>query len=197
MDLIANTTSNKYYCNLHDFNSKSNIENTNNLNILQWNVRGMNVLDKFDEIIYFVNECKFDLDVIVVGETWVKNDYSCIYNIPGYRAYFSCRDNSSGGLAVFIKNNLEHKLINNQTRDGIHHVQIEIKHQGRWYNVFGVYRPPSFDYYELQNIFESWLSTATPSKPVFIVGDVNIPINMLNNGIVNRYKNLLESYGCV
>ena len=152
---------------------------------------------KFDEVIYFVNECKIEIDVIVVGETWLKNENCCIYSIPGYRAFFSCRSNSSGGLAVFVRSSLECKLIDNKSIDGLHYVHLEVKLCGSLFNIVGVYRPPSFDYNSVQDNLEKWLSLATPSKPYVIVGDINIPINMQNNNIVTRYKNLLESYGYV
>ena len=106
MDSTPNTIQNKYYNCLSDFN-KSYVNVVNNcLNVVQWNIRGINDFEKFDELIYVVNECKMDLDVIVVGETMMKKENSGIYNIPGYRAFFSCRENSAGGLAVVLLNYL-------------------------------------------------------------------------------------------
>lgn len=197
MDSTPNTIQNKYYNCLSDFN-KSYVNVVNNcLNVVQWNIRGINDFEKFDELIYVVNECKMDLDVIVVGETMMKKENSGIYNIPGYRAFFSCRENSAGGLAVFVKLSLAHKIINIKTIEGLHYIHLELKLRGHTYNIIGIYRPPSFDYSEFQNIMEGWLSAATQSKPFLIIGDVNVPINLQNNNVVIRYKNLLESYGYV
>lgn len=103
----------------------------------------------------------------------------------------------SGGLAVFVRNSLESKIIENKSIDGLHYVRLEIKLCGNLFNFVGVYRPPSFDYNTFQDILESWLTFATPSKPFIVVGDINVPINMQNNNVVTKYKNLLESYGYV
>lgn len=197
MDSTTSMIQNTYYDCLSDFNKKYVRVVTNCLNVIQWNIRGLNDMEKFDELIYFVNECGMDIDVIVVGETMMKKQNSTIYNIPGYRAFFSCRDNSAGGLAVFVKTSLDYKLIKTQTISGLHYIHLELKLQGNTFNTVGIYRPPSFDYSEFQNIVESWLLTATPSKPFLIIGDVNVPINLHNNNVVNRYKNFLESYGYV
>lgn len=87
MDTLPNMIVNKYYNSLNAFNQNCGMNN-NCLNVIQWNVRGMNNFEKFDELIYFVNECKIDIDVIIVGESWLKKENICVYNIPGYRAFF-------------------------------------------------------------------------------------------------------------
>lgn len=184
MDSTPDIIINKYHDSLHDLNKQCVMVDKKSLNIVQWNVRGINDFRKFDELIYFVNECKFDIDVVVVGETWVKKENSIIYNIPGYRAYYSCRDHSSGGLAVFIRHSLEIQSTNSETINGLHYIHAVINQHGLQYNVIGVYRPPSFDYNEFQHILEGWLSAASPSRPLFIAGDVNIPINLQHNNIV-------------
>ena len=45
MDTIPNTIVNKYYDNLDIFNNKCEIVSPNCLNIVQWNVRGINVFE--------------------------------------------------------------------------------------------------------------------------------------------------------
>lgn len=111
--------------------------NGRSLRILQWNIRGMNVLEKFDSILYFLNDCKTTIDVIVIGETWIKADSTSIYQIPGYHSIFSCRESSHGGLALYINNKINHNVKRNQFSDGLHPIYVELTVDGNCFDVIG------------------------------------------------------------
>lgn len=180
--------------NVDDFNAKTVRSHSNVLRVLQWNVRGVNEVGKFDTILEFLDNLCVPMDVIVLGETWLKDVNCSLYNVRGYNATFSCRESSSGGLAVYVRNTIECQTIENMTLQGLHHVHLRLKQNGMSYDIHGVYRPPSFDFSNFQIMLENWLCNAPQSCPTFIVGDLNIPINLSNNNIVIKYKNLLESY---
>lgn len=191
---MANTN-NFSHDSIDEFNESIPVVESNHLRIFQWNIRGMNDLTKFDTILEMLHQCKVSIDVIVIGETWVKKDNTKLYNIPGFNSVFSCRDNSNGGLAVFIRADIEFTVQRNVHFEGFHHIYVELTINGRIHDVHGFYRPPSFDVNYFMNKLENCLDSSNRSRSCFFVGDVNIPINNHNNNVVVRYKSLLESYG--
>lgn len=195
MEAMSNTR-NFQHDSVDDFNSNNVENNMKYLRIAQWNIRGMNELKKFDNIALFLDNCAVSIDIFVIGETWLKSDNCSLYKIPEYNAVFSCRESSSGGLAMFIKNTHQYTIIKNQTFDGFHMIQIELQMKGVLYDVVGIYRSPSFEYNRFQDVLENLLSNCR-RKPCFIVGDMNVPTNLSSNNVVLRYKNLLESYDFV
>lgn len=190
-----NNLKNFFHDCVDDFNENVTANGSNMLRILQWNVRGINAVNKFDNILEFLDNLCVSVDVIVLCETWLKEVNCSLFNVRGYKSIFSCRDSSSGGLALYVRNSIEHQIHVNTCLDGFHHMHVGLKLNGLHYNVHGVYRPPSFDFNNFQVMLENWLSTASQTCPTFIVGDINIPINLINNNVVVKYKNLIESYG--
>lgn len=183
--------------NLDDFNKSfsSTESNAHYLRILQWNIRGMNDLSKFDHILSTLDHCRYPIDVVVVGETWVKEENRSLYNIPGFNSIFSCRDSSNGGLAMFIRREISYTVLRNIHVGGFHHINVELVLSGRNYNIHGFYRPPSYEINSFLNILENILDSTNNSRSCFLVGDVNIPINSPSNNVVRRYASLLESFG--
>lgn len=165
------------------------------LRILQWNIRGMNDLGKFDSLLEFLDRCDVPLDIIVIGETWLKQENTALYNIPGYSAVFSCRQASNGGLAVYVQSHIKHRIVSNEVNEGLHHLFVELNIHGHLYDIHGVYRPPSFDTHAFCDHLEQWMDQTNSNHSCFFVGDINIPINLSNNNVVIKYRTLLQSYG--
>lgn len=188
---------NFYHDNLEDFNTHYVDTKQSSLRILQWNIRGMNDLSKFDYILQSLDHCVVPIDIIVIGETWVKEANVGLYNITGYNRVFACRQNAGGGLAMFINEKWNFKIVENVSTEGLHHIYLELTRNTLCFDVHGIYRPPSFDFNTFHNMLESWLLSSNKNRSCFIAGDVNVPINQLNNNLVFRYKSLLESHGFV
>lgn len=185
-----------YYCeSVEDFNNV--FSSGLSLKILQWNVRGLNDVNKIDNILQFLDELNTSIDVIVIGETRLNKENTRLFNIRNFSPIFSCRDSSSGGLAVFVHKNLTHKIIENTFDDGLHHIFVEIKINGLCYDVHSVYRPPCLDFNRFHDLMESWLQNSSNNRPCFIIGDINVPVNLFNNNVVLKYRNLVESFGFI
>lgn len=135
--------------------------------------------------------------VIVISETWLKCGNTSLFNIRNFDPIYSCRESSSGGLAVFIRKTLSHNVLENLVDDGLHHISIEIKVKGLYYEIHGVYRPPCFEFNRFHDKMETWLQKSSVNRPCLIVGDMNVPINLVNNNVVVKYRNLLESFGFI
>ena len=188
---------NFYHENCDEFNTHYSDKHLPNLRILQWNIRGMNQLDKFDNILQTLDHCEAAIDVVVIGETWVKKENVGLYNIPGYNKVFTCREGYGGGLAIFVNEQMNFKVFRNETIEGLHHIHLELIMNSQTYDIHDVYRRPSFDFNMFYDLLENWLSLGVKNRPCFIVGDFNIPMNLLHNNLVFRYKTLLESLGSV
>lgn len=184
--------------NLH----KESINNVNlpptssTLRILQINIRGMNKFNKLDSLCLAVQELKQVIDVIVVGETWIKKDRAEFYNVPGYRSTHSCRKTSAGGLAIFVRNGLRYDQRKNIAVNGYHHIEL-LLHTSKPISLHGIYRPPDFDSARFTAFIEEIVSTARPNQPCFVVGDMNVPVNDQDNRETRVYTQLLSSYNMI
>lgn len=187
-------TNKEYQC-IDDWISNKYILNPkSSFRILQLNVRGMNELSKFDVIKETLQRYGEKVDVLVLGETWVKADRVCLYAIAGYRSVFSCRNDSHGGLAVFVRNELQMDVCRNIVIEGFHHIHCRFKFEANAINLHAVYRPPSFDVRRFLHEIEGMISLSKNNEKCVLVGDLNIPLNITTNNIVGEYIRLLETY---
>ena len=60
------------------------------------------VRNKFSELRPFI-QCNRP-DVVVITESWLRDDEKSVYNINGYASFFDCRQSSTrgGGVAVYV-----------------------------------------------------------------------------------------------
>lgn len=188
---------NYFHHDIDEFNTSCERNSSKHLRILQWNVRGINDLCKFDSILLSIDHLVVPVDVIILGETWINADNIALYKIKGYNSIFSCRDVSSGGLIMYIKDAIKFKILENVSNNGFHHISVELLLSGGKYEIHGVYRPPSFDFNVFYDLVECWLSSSSSNSPCLIFGDVNVPVNLSNNNVVLKYKNLLQSYSFI
>lgn len=163
--------------------------------ILQLNIRGMNNIDKFDRIRDILTLYDGKIDVLVICETWVKAERTKLFNLPGYSSIFSCRpDALGGGLAVYIKESIEFDEVANEHCSGLHHIHLKFKVDSNPLHIHAVYRPPAYDFRLFLVKLESILSTTRSGASCAVIGDVNIPINLLANRISTEYLDLLKCY---
>lgn len=162
--------------------------------ILQINIRGLNRMEILDSLCVYLHNLNASIDVIVIGETWIKQGRAQFYNIPGYQSTFSCRNTSAGGLAIFVRNDLSFETRTNIVNGGFHHIAIKVDKRPTTVFVHGLYRPPSDDVSHLFSTVEEILSNSESATPCFIVGDVNLPVNQPLNLNVQRYHQLLHAF---
>lgn len=169
-------------------------ENNVSFRIFQWNIRGMNSLPKFDLVKEFLDNYKDRIDIIVLGETWLKEGATGLFEIQGYTSVFSCRRDSHGGLALYVRNDLFVKVVSNEHHEGFHCIHAEVSSSGNPLNIVCVYRPPSYDYADFQDKIDQKLNCISNKRSVFFVGDTNVPVNVSSNNVVKSYRRFLESY---
>lgn len=165
--------------------------------MLQINIRGLNQLDKFDSLQIFLQSLNILVDVLVVGETCIKNGRSQFYNIPGFQSIHSCRNNSSGGLAVFIRNGINFEIKDVTQDNGYHHIAVKIVGTQTQVMVHGIYRPPGFAVNRFVSLIEDIASSLDTRIPCFLLGDMNLAVNNTESRGVQKYLQLLKCYNLV
>lgn len=163
------------------------------LTVFQWNVRGMNRLEKFDNIKEFLCRYGKPIDVIVICETWVKQGCADLYSIDGYNAIFSCRESSHGGLAVYLRKPIKYTITNSDVDNGCHYISVKLKHLNKNIDLLAIYRPPSFPFEALIEKLDMILGASCNGHNI-IAGDMNVPVNLESNNSVREYLRLLDSY---
>lgn len=141
-----------------------------------------------------LRDMKFKCDLVVLGETKLKQQQSNLYNINGYNKYSCCRhsEHCGGGLLVYAKKDLkinQNEIVKSTT--SFEKLKLPISLNGTTVNVICYYRPP------VSNTTQSFMDDlehelASNSKMV-IVGDVNYNSTPDNVESAN-YINLLSSY---
>lgn len=165
------------------------------LRILQFNIRGMNNPNKFDSLKQFIDLYTGPIDVLVIGETWLKADRIQLFRLKGYSATFSCRDDmAGGGLAVYVRNGINAEVLTNINECGFHHIHVCLKLRSSAFDVHAVYRPPCFQQSLFNEKLEGICSCIKNDSSCVIVGDVNIPVNQTESRVVREYLDLLNCY---
>lgn len=107
--------------------------------------------------------------VIVVSETWIEPGSEVCYNLNGFRAYHETRADGYGGLSVFVRETIEHSLVHNVTRLGIHVMTVKL---GRT-RIVAAYRQPVNN----MSTFTDMLDEALEGdSDCLLVGDMNVDI---------------------
>lgn len=165
-------------------------------NMLQINIRGMNNIEKLDSLAIFIDNLGTPVDILIICETCIKQDRSSFYNMNGFSSIHSCRTQSAGGLAVYVRNGIGYDIISNSTIDGYHHINLQIPMDNSVCSIHGIHRPPDFDFVRFRNLLEEILASSNLSKPIFIFGDMNVAINR-DRRDKEEYMDLLQSYGMI
>lgn len=110
-----------------DLNSK--------LDVMIWNAQG--IQKKSHEFFYFLHENS--IDISLVSETHLSSNDSCSH--PDYFTYRLDRNDDcrGGGVAIFIKRNVKHRLLTCPQTQVIEALSIEVMVGSKKFNVFSVY----------------------------------------------------------
>ena len=136
-----------------------------NLTLLNWNANGL----KQKRSVFAAFLVRHNIDVACVTEThFIQNEP---FKLSGYSVYREDRNHpiASGGVAIFIKNNISHHHIFLPALLTIESVGIRIKLQnGQLISVLSVYKSPNrrFHDQDLENLFNL-------NSPTIVLGDLN------------------------
>lgn len=171
-------------------------EGNTDFNMINLNIRS--IRKHFDELCIFLNSLEFELNIIILTETQMRETIP--YSIPGYKT-FSLPSNhtSHDGLTIFYK---EHKisdvLIDIPKFKYSNAIHLSFTLNNKTYSILAIYRSPSLDSKSFVTELEHFLIEGNfkQSDFSFVVGDMNINIeHSILDPIANEYLNVMYSEG--
>lgn len=166
------------------------------LNILQWNANSLNVLTKPTKIIQlysFLNEKL--IDIALICETNFATD-DIVPTDCNFKIYRLDRDSTtrSGGVAIFVRKTIAHRLLPTPGTKKIEAIGIEILlHNQDRMKFYSIYLPGGTSHQDVATYFRHDLRKLTASKNYFVVGDFNAKHRLWNcnraNAAGNRHMN--------
>ena len=89
-------------------------KNSDQLSILNLNIRSFT--KKFSLLLSMLKSCKNQFTLIVIAETWLKDEHNGLFNIPGYDHININRKGSltGGGIRIYISRSIKLISIDNE-----------------------------------------------------------------------------------
>lgn len=182
--------------NITKLNKKlANDENENKLKLFQINAESIHNINRFNNLLSYLQAISIPFDVIAITETWLKvTDVEPFnpYNIPGYNFVAQCRNGRGGGIAFFIRNSLNFDLLEKASLGSLNPIdKIKVKLQFGKAIIYIIcyYRPPySSNLTAFKEDLENEMLQSQKNN-VVIIGDFNI--NGFND---TDYMDLIDSY---
>ena len=189
-DLNYFTDSFNSLCTIHtveEYVSKSRDKNF--LNILNYNIRSF-----YQNSNLFLPIVELSMPhILVLTETWFTDNYHP--PIVNYESYHSIRSSRSGGVSVFVIDNLTSRKIDelSYVNENIEVCSVEICLPNENFYILGIYRPHSGTIenfcYEIDSLLQSSLLR---NKRCIVTGDFNICL-LQNNLNSNRLNDIMRS----
>ena len=154
--------------------NKSNNINASRLNIVSYNVRGLN--DKMKRAEDFLHIDKFMPDIICLVDTRLKAEvYDEIRNDYNVHCFFNYSERAARGVCILVKNTLPIKVdkIEKDTNGNL--VKVECRFDNNIFNIFCIYGPNEVEPEFFENIFSRISTNDTPYN--VIIGDFNVTVN--------------------
>ena len=169
----------KYY-DLPEFSKLYSSLSGKTFSLFHVNTRSLS--KNFDQLQNVLSAAKIDFDLIGIIETkqQVDKDFLVNVNITGYHMYTQPSKSNAGGVAIYIKNNLDNFIRDDLCKldDCFEAVWIEIKNSKGKNSLCGcIYRHPNTDVTNLMQYLEATFSLIDKKKyNVFLMGDFNIDL---------------------
>ena len=82
----------------------------NGLSIICFNIRSF--YKNGDEFLGYLSNCEHVFDIIILTETWAKDETNTLCHIPGYNSTHNLRENRrGGGVSIFVRESLNYNVI--------------------------------------------------------------------------------------
>lgn len=166
-------TSNLYATDLLSFD-RYLADTRGKFSVFHLNVQRIPNMDKFSDLLIFLNTMEFEPDIIVLTETWITDATKHLYEMPSYGAYHCCRERPSAGISIFFKSSLCMQVIS-ESNGGVSFVHFLVNDNsllGESLLCTAFYMPSINDYPLLSERLDDLLSEVDSHH--LMVGDFNI-----------------------
>lgn len=164
-----------------------------NFKIAHVNVRSL--LPSFQDFKNILLE--YDFSIVGLSETWLnKHIDNSHVAVDGYQLLRNDRDSRGGGVAFYINNTLNYKIIN--FHQGTEQLWVATRMNKLNYVVGVVYRPQHCHYTDFINTLEDYLSEAvSTADAVVLLGDFNIDLNVVGSLQADALVDAVATFGLV
>lgn len=132
-------------------------------------------------------------DIAVICESRLTQSITQFFNITGYSAYHTTREDGFGGLSIYVKSNISHQITTDMSNvERVHISKVRLGQNSM--NIFCVYRAPRSD---LNRFFEQIDDIMERHSNVIVCGDMNLNLFSDTDPNVAKLKGLVESNSCV
>lgn len=170
------------------------ISKANSLKLFYFNARSLR--EKLNELEVLLNEAPCRMDVLMITETWSRNDIEASMSLLNYHCFFASRSSRrGGGSAVFVHKDINATLVESYCDEYNSIVSVEIGYPHK-IALACIYRPPQ----TLATAVDGFLEllddflTRQGSSTMILCGDFNIDL-LRNNTTVQKYTNTILSNG--
>lgn len=185
---------NYYHSNFKNFIGSRTCKGNsiNNLKLFYLNARSLR--NKFQEVESLIVDMESAVDILVITECWITTNESKFYHINSFNAYFNCRDNGYGGIAVYVNKKLTSSLLKeSHAYSMVNFASLRIQSNREIFYLHVFYNPNIRFHKNLFQIIEEELATTKNNKSI-LLGDFNIDI-VSDSAIENEHLNIIRSHG--
>lgn len=132
---------------------------------------------------------KYDIHVICITETFVKEGEDMYFGFDGYSSYFACRPiKGGGGSAILIQNHIKHELMDTYSDDENSLVTVRILLNNHNWTIVNTYRPPNHNQHSVNNFLHMINHTSTNT---IVTGDFNFDTIEKNDNTLQYLDTML------
>lgn len=133
------------------------------------NVRSLK--NKFHEI-ETLPKTENNPDIIALTETWLNPTNENLYQIANYEAIYNSRTSRGGGIVLYVKQNINYKILLNKTINSVEILTILLKVPNLTITL--LYKPPQINLETLESVLQN--NIISNKRQHIIMGDININI---------------------
>lgn len=102
------------------------------------------IKNKLEELEYILKTVKDEIHIIAITETWITKGEEEYITFKDYTSIFACRPKKiGGGAAIFIKNNIQHDVIEQYSDNFNSIVCVQLHTNNTVWTISNIYRAPS------------------------------------------------------
>ena len=156
--------------------------------IIYFNIRGLK--SKICQLENFLSFFNYEIEIVVLVESWVQSNEVFLINFPNYNVFHSCRDGRGGGICVLVKKNIECSVVLEKDEDKNNYLVLKLFKTNM--HLITVYRSPGSQFEKFFSNFEGIMERFPRAM---VLGDFNLNILESSNAKVGQYLDILSSNG--
>lgn len=160
--------------------------------LIYMNIRSLR--KNFNTFLVNINKIINKIKIIILVETNIKDDENRFYSINNFNSVFLNREGNGGGIAVYIKENINFTTTHLNT-SYFETMQIDLSIDTKTITLIPAYRPPHQNANMFINELEQIINKTPKNRVMIVVGDININIANESDKTTRMYVDMMLSNG--